>query len=108
MIDALEYENHKSATDNEDISENLATKGVQFQNSFNKKGENYIKSQLTHDLAFPKLKTGGKLKRKLDKIGIIYPLAKKIKGPNLNSRCDNTTLTPCIYGQYLRRFCHLI
>ena len=134
MADALAYDNHKSATENEDICEKMAAKdadlgysavfpvdcaakiangdvyplGVQFQNSINEKGENYIKSRLTHDLSFPEVKLGGKLKRNLEKFGIMYPLAKKIKVPNLNSRCDNTTLTPCIYGQSLRQFCHLI
>ena len=80
MKDAMEYGNHKSAKENEELCVELASKdatlgqsavfpvscaekiangeiyplGVQFQNAVNEFGNIYEKSRLTHDLSFPK------------------------------------------------------
>ena len=84
--------------------------GVQFQNVVNAEGNIYVKSHLTHKLSFPKQKaTNVSKKRKVQMVEIekIYP-AKKQRGPNLNSRCDMSSLYPCIYEQALRQTCHAI
>ena len=87
--------------------------GIQFQNAINAEGEIYEKARLTHDLSFPKeqvrkTKAQQKRKRTLDELGKTYPQAKKRLGPSLNMRCNREELTPCIYGQSVRRTCHII
>ena len=80
MKEAMEYGNHKSAKENEELCVELASKdatlgysavfpvscaekiangeiyplGIQFQNAVNEFGEIYEKARLTHDLSFPK------------------------------------------------------
>ena len=133
---ALAYGNHKSAKDRPEACLELMEKdadlgysacfplehtknivngelypvGIQLQNSINREGEIYVKMRLTHDLSFPKRDTHSR-KRKTEEISLPLPPGypvKKQKGPNLNSRCDMTGLIDCMYGQAIRRTCHIV